>query len=75
MATNSLERKRPSLACNVGPINNSVNCLPMVPVTYNLVQTASPVIHPTQSITTGVNQQTVFTTNSKVTSETSINDS
>ncbi|XP_018372862.1 PREDICTED: focal adhesion kinase 1 isoform X1 [Trachymyrmex cornetzi] len=74
MATNSLERKRPSLACNVGPIN-SVNCLPMVPVTYNLVQTASPVIHPTQSITTGVNQQTVFTTNSKVTSETSINDS
>ncbi|EGI67695.1 Focal adhesion kinase 1 [Acromyrmex echinatior] len=75
MATNSLERKRPSLACNVGPINNSVNCLPMVPVTYNLVQTASPVIHPSQSITTGVNQQTVFTTNSKVTSETSINDS
>ncbi|KAG5319541.1 FAK1 kinase, partial [Pseudoatta argentina] len=75
MATNSLERKRPSLACNVGPINNSVNCLPTVPVTYNLVQTASPVIHPSQSITTGVNQQTVFTTNSKVTSETSINDS
>lgn len=75
MATNSLERKRPSLACNVGPTNNSVNCLPMVPVTYNLVQTTSPVIHPSQSITTGVNQQTVFTANSKVTSETSINDS
>ncbi|XP_018403601.1 PREDICTED: focal adhesion kinase 1 [Cyphomyrmex costatus] len=74
MATNSLERKRPSLTYNAGPINNAVNCLPMVPVTYNLVQAASPV-HPSQSTTTGANQQTVFTTNSKVTSETSINDS
>lgn len=75
MATNSLERKRPSLTCNAGPMNNSVNCLPMVPVTCNLVQTVSPVIHPSQSVTTGVNQQTVFTGNSKVTNETSINDS
>ncbi|KAL0119696.1 hypothetical protein PUN28_007856 [Cardiocondyla obscurior] len=74
MATNSLERKRPSLTCNAGPMNNSVNLLPMVPVTCNLVQTASPVIHPSQSVTTGVTQ-TVFTTNSKATSETSINDS
>ncbi|KYM92673.1 Focal adhesion kinase 1 [Atta colombica] len=74
ITTNSLERKRPSLACNVGPMNNSVNCLSMVPVTYNLVQT-NPIIQPSQSITTDVNQQTVFTTNSKVTSETSINDS
>lgn len=74
MATNSLERKRPSLTCNTGPINNSVNLLPMVPVTCNLVQTVSPVIHPSQSVTTGVNQQ-IFTANSKPTSETSINDS
>ncbi|XP_039305531.1 uncharacterized protein LOC105205797 isoform X2 [Solenopsis invicta] len=72
MATNSLERKRPSLTCNAGPMNNSVN---LVPVACNLVQTVSPVIHPSQSVTTGVNQQTVFTTNSKATSETSINDS
>jgi len=56
-------------------MNNSVTCLPMVPVTCNLVQTVSPVIHPSQSVTTGVNQQTVFTVNSKITSETSINDS
>ncbi|XP_011690987.1 PREDICTED: focal adhesion kinase 1 [Wasmannia auropunctata] len=75
MATNSLERKRPSLTCNAGPMNNSINCLPMVPVTCNLVQTASPVIHPSQSVTTGVNQQTVFTANSKVANETSVNDS
>ncbi|XP_036147458.1 uncharacterized protein LOC105833444 isoform X3 [Monomorium pharaonis] len=74
IATNSLERKKPSLTCNAGPINNSVNLLPMVPVTCNLVQTASPVIHPSQSVTTGVNQM-VFTANNKVTSETSINDS
>ncbi|XP_011647332.1 uncharacterized protein LOC105433628 [Pogonomyrmex barbatus] len=75
IATNSLERKRPSLTCNIGPTNNSVNLMPMVPVTCNLVQTVSPVIHPSQSITTGVNQQMVFTANSKATNETSINDS
>ncbi|XP_014476576.1 PREDICTED: focal adhesion kinase 1 isoform X2 [Dinoponera quadriceps] len=76
IATNSLERKRPSLTCNVGPMNNSVNLPPMVPVTCNLVQTASPVIHPSQSVTTGVSsQQTVFATNSKATNKTPINDS
>lgn len=74
MTTNSLERKRPSLTCNTGPMNNSVNLLPMVPVTCNLVQTVSPVIHPSQSVTTGVTQ-TVFTANNKATSETSLNDS
>lgn len=75
MVTNSLERKRPSLTCSPGPMNNSVNLPPMVPVTCNLVQTVSPVIHPSQSVSTGVNQQTVFTTNSKTTCETPINDS
>ncbi|XP_020291296.1 focal adhesion kinase 1 isoform X2 [Pseudomyrmex gracilis] len=70
MVTNSLERKRPSLTCSPGPMNNSVNLPPMVPVTCNLVQTASPVIHPSQSVSTGVNQQTVFATNSKATCET-----
>ncbi|KAL6447379.1 hypothetical protein ACFW04_001532 [Cataglyphis niger] len=76
MATNSLERKRPSLTCNAGPMNNSVNLPPMVSVACNLVQTINPVIHPSQSITAGVNQQTVFATNSKTTtSETPINDS
>ncbi|XP_019888475.2 focal adhesion kinase 1 isoform X3 [Ooceraea biroi] len=75
MATNSLERKRPSLTCNAGPMNNSVNLPPMVPVSCNLVQTASPVIHPSQSVTTGVNQQAVFAANSKTANETPINDS
>ncbi|KMR04988.1 focal adhesion kinase 1 [Lasius niger] len=75
MATNSLERKRPSLTCNAGPMNNSVNLPPMVPVACNLVQTVSPVIHPSQSVTASVNQQTVFAANSKATSETPINDS
>lgn len=75
MATNSLERKRPSLTCNAGPMNNSVNLPLMVSVACNLVQTANPVIHPSQSVTAGVNQQTVFATNSKTTSETPINDS
>ncbi|XP_032686536.1 uncharacterized protein LOC116851338 isoform X3 [Odontomachus brunneus] len=74
IATNSLERKRPSLTCNMGPMNNSVNLPPMVPVTCNLVQTVSPVIHPSQSVTTGVSQQ-VFAANSKATNETPINDS
>lgn len=74
MTTSSLERKRPSLVCNVGPMNNSVNLPPMVPVTCNLVQTVSPIIHPSQSITTGVNQ-TVFAANNKVASDTPINDS
>lgn len=74
IATNSLERKRPSLTCNMGPMNNSVNLPPMVPVSCNLVQTASPVIHPSQSVTTGVSQQ-VFAANSKATNETPINDS
>jgi hypothetical protein len=75
MATNSLERKRPSLTCNAGPMNNSVNLPPMVPVSCNLVQTVSPVIHPSQSVTTGVNQQPVFAANSKIANETPINDS
>ncbi|KOX72079.1 Focal adhesion kinase 1 [Melipona quadrifasciata] len=53
MTTNSLERKRPSLSCNISPMNNSVNLPPMVPVTCNLVQTVGPVIHPSQTVTTG----------------------
>lgn len=65
MTTNSLERKRPSLSCNISPMNNSVNLPPMVPVTCNLVQTVGPVIHPSQTVTTGINQQSVFTTNNK----------
>ncbi|XP_029165967.1 uncharacterized protein LOC114936820 isoform X2 [Nylanderia fulva] len=75
MATNSLERKRPSLTCNAGPMNNSVNLPPMMPVACSLVQTVSPIIHPNQSVTASINQQTVFATNSKATSETPINDS
>lgn len=63
MTTNSLERKRPSLSCNISPMNNSVNLPPMVPVTCNLVQTVGPVIHPSQTVTTGINQQSVFTNN------------
>lgn len=65
MTTNSLERKRPSLSCNISPMNNSINLPPMVPVTCNLVQTVGPVIHPSQTVTTGINQQSVFTTNNK----------
>ncbi|XP_043529654.1 focal adhesion kinase 1 isoform X4 [Frieseomelitta varia] len=70
MTTNSLERKRPSLSCNISPMNNSVNLPPMVPVTCNLVQTVGPVIHPSQTVTTGINQQSVFASNNKTTNET-----
>ncbi|XP_053980270.1 focal adhesion kinase 1 isoform X2 [Hylaeus volcanicus] len=75
MATNSLERKRPSLSCNISPMNNSVNLPPMVPVTCNLVQTVGPVIHPSQTIATGINQQSVFSTNNKTPNETATSDS
>lgn len=75
IATSSLERKRSSLTCNVGPMNNSVNLPPMVPVTCNLVQTVSPVIHPSQSVASGVNQHTMFTVSSKAVNETPLNDS
>lgn len=75
MATNSLERKRPSLSCNMGPMNNSVNLPPIVPVTCNLVQTVGPVIHPSQSVAMGVSQQqSVFTAN-KSSNETPASDS
>ena len=70
MTTNSLERKRPSLSCNISPMNNSVNLPPMVPVTCNLVQTVGPVIHPSQTVTTGINQQSAFGSNNKTTNET-----
>lgn len=53
------------MSCNISPMNNSVNLPPMVPVTCNLVQTVGPVIHPSQTVTTGINQQSVFTTNNK----------
>ncbi|CAL7934600.1 unnamed protein product [Xylocopa violacea] len=75
MATNSLERKRPSLSCNISPMNNSVNLPPMVPVTCNLVQTVGPVIHPSQTVTTGINQQSVFASNNKTTNESATTDS
>ncbi|XP_012152828.1 protein tyrosine kinase 2 Fak isoform X1 [Megachile rotundata] len=71
MTTNSLERKRPSLSCNISPMNNSVNLPPMVPVTCNLVQT----VHPSQTVTTGVNQQSVFASNNKTTNESATTDS
>ncbi|KAI4500693.1 hypothetical protein M0802_004285 [Mischocyttarus mexicanus] len=74
MATNSLERKRPSLSCNMGPMNNSVNLPPIVPVTCNLVQTVGPVIHPSQTVAMGVSQQSVFTAN-KSSNETPTSDS
>ncbi|XP_076296807.1 protein tyrosine kinase 2 Fak isoform X3 [Lasioglossum baleicum] len=73
MATNSLERKRPSLSCNISPMNNSVNLPPMVPVTCNLVQTVGPVIHPSQTISTGISQQ--FSPNNKTVNETATSDS
>ncbi|XP_020723404.1 uncharacterized protein LOC100651181 isoform X2 [Bombus terrestris] len=75
MTTNSLERKRPSLSCNISPMNNSVNLPPMVPVTCNLVQTVGPVIHPSQTVTTGINQQSVFAPNNKTTNESATTDS
>ncbi|OAD62388.1 Focal adhesion kinase 1 [Eufriesea mexicana] len=75
MTTNSLERKRPSLSCNISPMNNSVNLPPMVPVTCNLVQTVGPVIHPSQTVTTGINQQSVFAPNNKTTNESAATDS
>ncbi|XP_076672021.1 protein tyrosine kinase 2 Fak isoform X2 [Andrena cerasifolii] len=75
MATNSLERKRPSLSCNISPMNNSMNLPPMVPVTCNLVQTVGPVIHPSQTVTTGISQQSVFATNNKTANETVTSDS
>ncbi|XP_035731447.1 focal adhesion kinase 1-like isoform X1 [Vespa mandarinia] len=74
MATNSLERKRPSLSCNMGPMNNSVNLPPIVPVACNLVQTVGPVIHPSQSVAMSVSQQSVFTAN-KSSNETPTSDS
>nr|XP_031829304.1 focal adhesion kinase 1 isoform X1 [Nomia melanderi] len=73
MATNSLERKRPSLSCNISPMNNSVNLPPMVPVTCNLVQTVGPVIHPSQTVSTGISQQ--FAPNNKTANETATSDS
>ncbi|XP_078037265.1 protein tyrosine kinase 2 Fak isoform X3 [Augochlora pura] len=73
MATNSLERKRPSLSCNISPMNNSVNLPPMVPVTCNLVQTVGPVIHPSQTVSTGISQQ--FAPNNKTVNETATSDS
>ncbi|XP_026668383.1 protein-tyrosine kinase 2-beta isoform X2 [Ceratina calcarata] len=72
MATNSLERKRPSLSCNISPMNNSVNLPPMIPVTCNLVQTVGPVVQP---VTTGINQQSVFAPNNKTTNESPTTDS
>ena len=51
-------------------MNNSVNLPPMVPVTCNLVQTVGPVIHPSQTVTTGINQQSAFGSNNKTTNET-----
>ncbi|XP_076629030.1 protein tyrosine kinase 2 Fak isoform X3 [Colletes latitarsis] len=75
MATNSLERKRPSLSCNISPMNNSVNLPPMVPVTCNLVQTVGPVIHPSQTVATGISQQSVFGSNNKTPNETATSDS
>ncbi|XP_076239601.1 protein tyrosine kinase 2 Fak isoform X2 [Calliopsis andreniformis] len=75
MSTNSLERKRPSLSCNISPMNTSVNLPPMVPVTCNLVQTVAPVIHPSQTVTTGISQQAVFAVNNKATTETATSDS
>lgn len=75
MATNSLERKRPSLSCNISPMNNSANPSPMVPVTCNLVQTAAPIVHPSQTVATGINQQQVFSPNNKATSESPTTDS
>lgn len=75
MTTNSLERKRPSLSGNISPMNNSVNLPPMVPVTCNLVQTVGPVIHPSQTVTTGINQQSVFAPNNKTANESATTDS
>lgn len=75
MATNSLERKRPSLSCNISPMNNSVNLPPMVPVSCNLVQTVGPVIHPSQTVSTGISQQSVFAANNKTANETATSDS
>lgn len=75
MATNSLERKRPSLSCNISPMNNSVNLPPMIPVTCNLVQTVGPVVHPSQTVTTGINQQSGFASNNKPANETATTDS
>lgn len=74
ISTNSLERKRPFI-CNVGSINSSVNLPPMVPVTCNLVQTIGPVIHPNQSVSLGVNQQSILTSNNKTANEALTNDS
>ncbi|XP_031785611.1 focal adhesion kinase 1 isoform X3 [Nasonia vitripennis] len=71
MATNSLERKRPSLSCNSG---NSMNLPPVVPVTCSIVQTKTPIIHQHQtSMATDISQSSVF--NNKLGKEVQSNDS
>ncbi|KAJ8673206.1 hypothetical protein QAD02_004468 [Eretmocerus hayati] len=47
MATNSLERKRPSLSCSSS--GSSVNLPPVVPVGCSIVQTKAPIIHHNQT--------------------------
>ncbi|XP_048506563.1 focal adhesion kinase 1 isoform X2 [Athalia rosae] len=77
MATNSLERKRPSLSCNKGPSSNPANRPPPVPVSCNIVQSITPVIHPGHVGTTNIASQnsSVFTAKSKTANETPPNDS
>ncbi|XP_015607197.1 uncharacterized protein LOC107273475 isoform X3 [Cephus cinctus] len=74
MATNSLERKRPSLSCNMGSAGNPANLPPIVPVSCNLVQTITPVINPSQSVSPDVSQSSAFAMNNKG-NETPPNDS
>ncbi|XP_015522074.1 focal adhesion kinase 1 isoform X7 [Neodiprion lecontei] len=73
MATNSLERKRPSLSCNMGIPGNLANLPPLVPVSCSIVQSATPVIHPSHVGGTAVANQSssMFAVHNETYNETS----